>query len=117
MVSGATSGNEVCNYDTSTVAGGDPDNHDYAVAGATFMLKSVIAASSGGMKFEVQVGPVGTLAPKAVGFIPKAGGTSQIFFDPPVEVPVAATGTVRVIRTNRESSSQDVYSTIEGYDL
>lgn len=118
VVSGATSGNEIHDYDTQAALASDtPDNHDYTVAGTTFMLKSIIAAASGAMKLEVQTGPVASLATVAVGFIPKHGGHTQLFFDPPVEVPVTSTGTVRVIRTNREGAAQDVYSTIIGYDL
>jgi len=109
---------EVCSYDTSTdVASDTPDSHDYPVTGSTFLLKSVIFAASGGIKVEIQTGPVGTLVTKAVAFIPKEGGFGQVFFDPPIEVPVASTGTVRVIRTNRQGQVQDVYSTIIGNDI
>jgi hypothetical protein len=69
------------------------------------------------MKVEVLGGPVASLVTKAVGFIPKEGGMIQMFFDPPFEVPVASTGTVRVIRTNRQGTAQDVYSTIIGRDI
>jgi len=118
VVDAPVSGNEIHDYDTAAaVAGAASDNHDYSVVGGTFFLKSVIAASSGAMKIEIQTGPVGTLATVAVAFIPKHGGHDQLIFDPPVEVPVATSGTVRVIRTNREGSAQDVYSTIIGNQL
>ncbi len=116
-VANVTSGTEVQNYDTSTVSSDTADNHDYAVTGTTFFLKSVIASASGGMKFEVQAGPVGSLVTKAVGFIPRQGGVAQLDFNPPIEVPVTSTGTVRVIRTNRQGASMDVYSTIIGNDV
>ncbi len=106
---------EVHNYSTATVAGGGTSNHDYTVVTA-FLLKSVEFACSGGGKVELQVGPVATLVSKWVGFVPKQGGLAQVKFDPPIEVPVASTGTVRLIRTNREGSSQDLYSTIVGID-
>jgi len=113
-----TSGNEIADYDTAaSVASDASDNHDYTVSGTTFMLKSVIFASSGGGKAEIQVGPLASLVSKAVCFVPKHGGDTQLFFDPPIEVPSASTGTVRVIRTNREGSAQDVYSTIIGSDI
>jgi len=102
-------------HDYATAA--DTGNNDYTVTGTTFLLKSVIFAASGAMKAEIQTGPVGTLVSKAVGFIPKAGGTEQLFFDPPIEVPVTSTGTVRVVMTNREGSAMSVYSTIIGNDL
>jgi len=101
---------EVHSYlDTTTV------NHDYTVVTA-LLLKSVYFSCSGGGKAEVQVGPLATLVTKWVGFVPKAGGTVSVTFDPPIEVPTTSTGTVRVIRTNRESSAQDLYSTIIGID-
>jgi hypothetical protein len=106
---------EVHDYDTSTVAGNTADNHDYTVTTA-MLVKSIIVSSSGALKAELQTGPVASLVTKAVLFIPKVGGSHQVTFDPPIEVPVTSTGTVRIIRTNREGSSNDVYSTIIGID-
>jgi len=118
VVSSGVSGTEVHDYDTqASLASDTADNHDYTVTGTTFLLKSVIFASSGGMKVEIQTGPVASLATDAVGFLPKEGGFGQLFFDPPIEVPATSTGTVRVIRTNRQGASQDVYSTIVGNDV
>ena len=107
------SATEIHDYDTTV----DTGNNDYTVTGTTFLLKSVIFAASGGMKATIQAGPVGTLVTKAVGFIAHQGGTQQLFFDPPIEVPVTSTGTVRVIMTNREGSAQSLYSTIIGNDI
>lgn len=104
---------EIHDYGTGT----GNTNNDYTVTGTTFLLQSVIFGASGGMKAEIQVGPLATLATKAVGFIPHQGGTQQLFFDPPIEVPSTSTGTVRVIMTNREGSAMDVYSTIIGNDI
>lgn len=106
---------EVNSYSTATVAGAGTSNHDYTVT-TTMKLSSIIVSSSGALKGELQVGPVASLVSKAVVFIPKQGGSQQIFFDPAIEVPSTSTGTVRIIRTNRESSSNDVYSTIIGID-
>jgi hypothetical protein len=113
------SGEEIHDYDTvAAVAGDATSNHDYTVAGTNFFLKSVIVAASGDFKFEIQTGPVASLATVAVGFASgKEGDTKQVRFDPAIEVPVTSTGTVRVIRTNREGSAQDVYSTIIGNDV
>jgi hypothetical protein len=109
---------EVHSFDTSVdVASDTGDNHDYTVTGTTFLLKSVIFAASGGLKVEVLVGPLATLVPLATTFISKEGGFGQVFFDPPKEVPATSTGTVRVIRTNRQGQVQDVYSTIIGNDV
>lgn len=110
--------NEIHNYATATPAGDAASNHDYTVAGTTFLLSSVIVSCSGAMKAEIQTGPVGSLVTKAVVFLnARQGDTKQVFFDPPIEVPVTSTGTVRVIRTNRNSSATDVYSTIIGNDV
>lgn len=106
---------EVHDYDTSTVAATTADNHDYTVTTA-MLVKSVEIAASGACKAELQTGPVASLVTKWVGFIPKEGGVISAHFDPPIEVPVTSTGTVRIIRTNRENQSQDVYSTIVGID-
>ena len=117
-VTTVVSATEVHDYHTATPAGDAASNHDYRVTGTTFLLKSVIASCSGAMKFEIQAGPVASLVTYAVGFLnARQGDTKQIFFDPPVEVPVASTGTVRVIRSNRNSSATDVYTTICGHDV
>jgi len=114
----AASTTEVHDYSTATVAGSGTDNHDYTVVNNTFLLRRVDYSSSGSMKVDIQTGPVASLVTVRTGFIPKRGGdgvwdVSQT----PHEVPVASTGTVRVIRTNREGQSQDVYSTIVGNDV
>lgn len=107
---------EVHNYNTAaSVAGGATSNHDYTVT-TSMKLTSIIVSASGACKFELQTGPILSLVTRAVGFIEKAGGSAQLVFDPPIEVPTTLTGTVRIIRTNREGSSQDLYSTIVGVD-
>lgn len=112
------SASEIHDYDTaSAVAADTTDNHDYTVANTTFLLKQVVFSSSGGGKAEIQTGPIAGLATVAVIFVPRHGGTERVIFDPPVEVPVTATGTVRVIRTNRQGGTQDLYSTIIGNDV
>lgn len=111
------SATEVHDYATATPGADATANNDYTVTGTTFLLKSVIFSASGGMKAEVQAGPVASLVTKAVGFIPRQGGVEQLTFDPPIEVPVTSTGTVRVIMTNRQGASMDVYSTIIGNDI
>lgn len=112
------SGEEIQNYDTSSAIAADAtDNHDYTVAGTTFLLKSIIFAASGAMKIELQTGPVASLTTKAVAFTSASSPTGQLFFDPPIEVPSTSTGTIRIIRRNDDNQAQDVYSTIIGYDV
>lgn len=117
QVNTVVSGSEFQDYDTTVdVAGGGTDNHDYTVVNTTGLLKSIIFSASGGGKVEVQAGPLASLVTKAVAFVPKHGGTVQLFFDPPIEA-TGTTPTFRLIRTNRESSVQDVYSTMIGSDV
>lgn len=112
------SGSEIHSYNTAAAVASDAtSNHDYTVANATFFLKKVTFASSGGGKVEVQVGPVASLVSRRVAFIPKDGGYVEMEFNPAIEVPVASTGTVRLIRTNRQGQAQDLYSSIEGNDV
>lgn len=107
---------EVHDYNTaSAVASDATSNHDYTVT-TNLKLTQVTVAASGGTKFEIQVGPVASLVSKKVGFISKEGGVVEVHFHPPIEVPNTSTGTVRVIRTNRQGQAQDLYSTIEGID-
>ena len=106
---------EVNDYSTATPAAGASSNHDYIVV-TGLKLKSIVFACSGAMKVEIQVGPVASLVTKAVGFIPNTGSNNVIAFDPPIEIPTTSTGTVRVIRTNRNLVATDVYSTIIGLD-
>ena len=118
-VTTGSSADEVHDYDTAAAVASDAtSNHDYTVSGTTFLLKSVIVSGSGNVKFEIQTGPVAGLATVAVGFLTgRQGDTKQITFDPAIEVPVTSTGTIRVIRTNRQGSATDVYSTIIGNDV
>ena len=110
---------EIHDYNTaSAVAADATSNHDYTVANTTFLLKSVIVSGSGNVKFEIQTGPLASLATVAVGFLTgRQGDTKQVFFDPAIEVPVTSTGTVRLIRTNRQGAATDLYSTIVGLDI
>jgi hypothetical protein len=119
-VSIASTGTAVADYSTaSAVAGGATSNHSYTVTTATTLhLQKVSASSSGKMKIEIQtetgVG-TNTYTTKAVKF----GNTADqnMDFEFPTPLLVAAGVRVRVIRTNKEGSSQDLYSTIMGYEV
>lgn len=114
-VTNAVSASEVQDYKTTAaVASAATDNHDYASVTTTFLLKRVFASASGAIKVVVSVGPVASLVAKAAGFTSMANPNLDLVFDPPLEVPVASTGTTRVAITNRELSAMDVYSTIYG---
>jgi len=104
-------GSSVADYSTAAaVAGGGTSNHDYTSTG-NFFLSQVHASGSGKMKIEILVNAVS----KFVFFNSTANPNMTINIENPI---LATTGqVVRVIRTNREGSSQDVYSTIIGYTV
>ena len=118
IVSGAVSGNEVHDFDqTTNTAAAATANHDYTVVGTTFFLKGLILSASSEARYELLVGPLASLVAKAVIFTTAANPSKHIPFDPPIEVPVASTGTVRVIKKNDDNQAQDLYSTIIGFDV
>lgn len=110
--------NDVHNYDTTaSVAASGTDNHDYTIGNTTLMLKSIHFAASGKMKVELQAGPVAGLTTRGVWFTSTANPSMNVVFGQPIEVNSASTGTIRLIRTNLESSSMDVYSCINGAEI
>lgn len=107
---------EVNDYNTvSALAAAGTSNHDYTVT-ATMKLKSIMCSSSAKGRFELKVGPVASLVSKAVQFTTPTDPNCIFTFDPPIEIPSTSTGTVRIIRTNRENQAMDMYSTIIGLD-
>ena len=113
FITGASSGGEVNNYDTSAaVSASATDNHDYNTTGSALIIKQVSFAASGKMKIEFLTGTTETLTTQAVWFTTSANPSYTHTFGQPVELP--ANGTARLARTNLESSSMDVYSTING---
>ena len=110
------SGTPVHDYDHAVNTGtGASSNHDYTVVGTSFGCTGVLVSSSGKGKYEIQFGPIASLATVAVGFL-DADETKFIPFDPALAVAATGTGTLRVIKTNRQASSTDFYSTIMGTD-
>lgn len=93
-------------------------NHDYTVVGTKFRLTEVNGASTGQAKFEIQTGPLASLTSKGVFFVSQQDRNFPFVFNPPLEVPVTGTGTVRVIRKNLQSGGNgDLYTTIQGEDI
>lgn len=92
-------------------------NHDFTVTGTEALISKITVSASGAMKAEIQSGPIASLVTQKVVFTTASNPTMVVEFDPPLEVPVTGTGTIRVIRTNRAKSAQDLYSTIEGWDI
>ena len=113
-------GAEVVNYQTnSAIAAGASSNHDYTVtATKTLLLRQVESSASGKAKIEVQVETgvaTGVFQSRFVQFNSTAHPNMTIHLDAPISV--AAGVRVRVIRTNRDNSAQDLYSTLLGQEV
>lgn len=111
---------EVNDYNTATaLAAAATSNHDYTItATKTFKGRMIWASASGKLKIEVQVSPDGVaFATKWVGFNSTANPNISIQLD---QLTFSDTGTgavIRVIRTNTDLQSQNVYSTISGQEF
>ncbi len=115
VVAGAA-GTKVHDYDHAVATGsGASTNHDYTVVGTTFSCTGILVSASGKGRYEIQFGPIASLVTVAVGFLDK-DETKFIEFNPSLDVPVASTGTLRVIKENRQGTATDFYSTIQGTD-
>lgn len=106
-------GTEIVNYNTSaSLAAAASSNHDWTSAAAS-KLYQVWASASGKLKVQVQIETAaasGTFNTIAVGFNSTANPNIDINLAKYAAVPNGAR--VRVIRTNLDNQSQDVYSTI-----
>lgn len=113
-------GDEICDYDTAVAVVKDAtDNHDYTVTALkTFIGARIWATASGKMKIEVQLEDApaaGTYTTFAVAF----NSTST----PNINMPLdnicgkqVAGAIIRIIRTNLDNQSQDLYSTLSGIE-
>lgn len=100
------------------IASAASSNHDVTVTSAkTWQVSAVLTSASGAAKWELKTGPLASLATKAVWFTTVAEPSHMMPFSPPIEVPDTSTGTVRLIRTNREPVAQSLYSTIIGREV
>lgn len=119
-LSEAADGDEIHDYNTAAaVAAAGTSNHDYTVTALkTLELKKVMAAASARSKAELQIetgAATGIFTTRAVKFGSVA--LPNMDFDFPVPIIVAAGVKVRVIRTNLDNQSQDLYSTIIGQEV
>jgi hypothetical protein len=115
----ASAGTAINNYKVATVASGGTDNHDYTVsASKTLYLDQIESSASGKSKMEVQIETAagsGTFTSRFVQFNSTATPNMSIKLDNPIAV---ATGVrVRVIMSNRDNQSEDLYSTISGNEI
>jgi hypothetical protein len=113
-------GDEVNDYSTaSAIAAAATSNHDYTVtAGKTLLLAQIEASASGKAKIEVQIESgvaSGVFNSRFVMFNSTANPNMQLELKAPISV--SAGVRVRVIRTNKDNQSQDLYSTISGQEV
>lgn len=106
-------GTEVTDFLMSAaVAGGGTQNHDKVFATAS-KLYQVLASGSGKIKAEVQIetgASTGIFNTVMVGFNSTATPNVDLSLNKYAAIPLGAI--VRVIRTNRDVTAQDLYSTI-----
>lgn len=115
----AIAGTPINDYkQASSIAAAASDNHDYTVTALKSLhLTQIEGAGSGKAKMEVQIESgvgTGTFASKFVQFNSTAETNMEIVLSAPIVV--AAGVRVRVIMTNRDLLSQDLYSTISGHE-
>lgn len=96
-------------YNTATVAAANSNTHTYTPAGTVFM-SDIYASASGQMKIEIQFGLTGSEATIAVLFTSKGDLMAHFHSDDAMQV--LATQSIKVIRTNMDNQSMNVYSTV-----
>lgn len=116
----ASPGTPVNDYKAaSSIAAAASDNHDYTVtAGKTLFLNQVESSGSGKAKMLISVETAvasGTFTTRFVQFNSTSDNNMHIKLENPISV--AAGVRVRVVMTNRDLLSQDLYSTISGYEI
>ena len=119
-ISSVQPGDEINNFNTSAaLAAGASSNHDYTVTALkTFLLSQIEASASGKLKIEVQVETAaasGTFVTKFVQF--NSTAEPNLKLELTQKITAAAGVKIRVIRTNKDNQSQDVYSTICGSEI
>lgn len=120
QLTSALIGSSVNDYNTvASVAAGSTSNHTYTITAAkTFNGKKIWASASGKLKIEVQISPDGaTYTSKWVGFNSTANPNISIDLDELVFLESGTGSTIRIIRTNEDKASMDVYSTISGTEV
>lgn len=113
-------GTSVNNYNTAAaIAASATSNHVYTITAAkTFNGKKIWASASGALKIEVQISPDGsTYSTLWVGFNSSATPNISIDLDELVFLESGTGATVRIIRTNEDRKSMDIYSTISGTEV
>lgn len=113
-------GSHVNDYkDAAAIGANASDNHDYTVtAGKTLHLNQIESSASGKLKMLVQVETgvaTGVFTTYWNQFNSTANPNCQIKIQN--DISVAAGVRVRLVMTNKDNQSQDLYSTISGYEV
>ena len=116
-ISDITAGStEILVFDTGTVVAGGTRSYTYTVsAGKKFVMQKISAAASGKMKMQVSTGTIGAETLKVVKFNSTASPNVEYKFESPQSL--ADTQDLVVVLSNYDNQSQDVYLTIEGYEI
>lgn len=111
-----TAGDEVLDFKQAvSVASGASDDHTYTPSsGTTLTLQQITASASGKIKVEIFMGVTASEVLKVVLFNSTANPNVVYQFGSPQAL--EDTDSVVVTITNLDNQSQDVYSTIEGFE-
>lgn len=112
----AATGDEVLDFKQATaIAAAASDTHNYDVTtGKTLTLQKVVASASGKIKVEIKLGTTNSEVLKVVLFNSTAAPNVEYAFSSPQALD--DTNSVKVVITNLDKQSMDVYSTIEGFE-
>lgn len=113
----ASTGTPILDFKKATaVAAAASDTHTYTItSGKTLALQKIVASGSGKIKVEIKIGTISSEASKIVLFNSTANPNVEYEFSTPQSH--ADTEDVLIIITNLDRAAQDVYSTLEGYEV
>ncbi len=97
----------------NNIDSGLSSTHTYTATG-NFRLSSIEVSASGAMKIEIKSGISGLETTKMVAFTTGSNLTLQLDFKEELQLTIGQT--IQVIRTNRETQTMDVFSTILGFN-
>lgn len=120
ILSNSLPGTEVNDYNVATaIAAGATSNHDYTITTAkTFKGHKFHASASGKLKIELQVSVDGTtFVSKFVSFNSTAMPDINLDLGNMSLSDAGVGSKIRIIRTNKDNTAQDVYSTISGQEV
>jgi len=116
-VTSTVTGDEILAHkQADAVAKNASDTHTYTVtSGKTLVLQKIAASASGKIKVVIKIGTIGAEVNKVVLFNSTANSNVEYAFSNPQQIP--DTDDVLVVITNLDNQAQNVYSSIEGYEV